>query len=221
MNLLDGGRYLEIQELFGAELMTGFGRIEGQSVGFVACRRSVSDGWLSSTAATKAARFIRTCDAFNISLITVVDSFGFRLRPGEDVEEVARDGAKLVHAYAEADVPMVTLIIGNAFGEAYAMLGSKHLGADFNFAWPSARIGIAYRAPHTARDCDQDAAETRSDFEAAYAKSIKDPYLAAERGYLDAVIHPDGTRETVARSLRLLTEKTRVAPIRKHENLPL
>ncbi|WP_370366730.1 acyl-CoA carboxylase subunit beta [Catenulispora sp. GP43] len=204
--VLDDGRLLEVHRLFAPELVVGLGRIGGHTVGVVAGQHAVTDGWLDDDAALKAARFIRTCDAYNIPLLTLVDSRGFRAGREGDVVTAGQVG-KLAHAYAEATVPMVTLVVGEALGEAYSVLGSRHIGADLYLAWPTARIGIQGPVP--------------AEFAAQHEAEIADPYYAAERGYVDTVIRPATTRDVLTRAFEALREKDAQRPPRKHENIPL
>ncbi len=229
--VLDGEEFLEVQELFAPNLVVGFGRVEGRSVGVVANNPSQLAGTLDIDASEKAARFVRTCDAFNVPVLTFVDVPGFL--PGTDQEwnGIIRRGAKLIYAYAEATVPLVTVITRKAYGGAYDVMGSKHLGADMNVAWPTAQIAvmgaqgaanILYRkqlakVEKEGGDVDARRAELIDDYETTLAN----PYVAAERGYVDAVIQPHETRGEVVRALRLLRTKRETLPPKKHGNIPL
>jgi len=219
--------FLEVHALFAPNLVVGFGRIDGRSVGVVANQPLHFAGCLDIDASEKAARFVRTCDAFNIPVITFVDVPGFL--PGTDQEwnGIIRRGAKLIYAYAEATVPLVTVITRKAYGGAYDVMGSKHLGADFNLAWPTAQIAvmgaqgavnILYRKELAASD-DPETMRTRLVTE--YEDELANPYLAAERGYVDAVINPHETRVEITRALRLLRTKRQTLPPKKHGNIPL
>ncbi len=225
--VVDDGEFLEVQQLFAPNIIVGFGRIDGQSIGVVANQPMQLAGTLDIDASEKAARFVRTCDAFNIAVLTFVDVPGFL--PGTDQEwnGIIRRGAKLIYAYAEATVPLVTVITRKAYGGAYDVMGSKHLGADINVAWPSAQIAvmgaqgavnILYRAELKAAD---DPEARRAELIADYDDTLANPYQAAERGYVDAVIHPHETRVEVVRSLRLLRNKRETLPPKKHGNIPL
>jgi propionyl-CoA carboxylase beta chain len=225
--VLDDGEFLEVHALFAPNLVVGFGRIDGRSVGVVANQPLHFAGCLDIDASEKAARFVRTCDAFNIPVITFVDVPGFL--PGTDQEwnGIIRRGAKLIYAYAEATVPLVTVITRKAYGGAYDVMGSKHLGADFNLAWPTAQIAvmgaqgavnILYRKELAASD-DPETMRTRLVTE--YEDELANPYLAAERGYVDAVINPHETRVEITRALRLLRTKRQTLPPKKHGNIPL
>ena len=221
------GEFLEVQALFAPNILVGFGRVEGQPVGVVANQPLQLAGTLDIDASEKAARFVRFCDAFNLPVLTFVDVPGFL--PGTDQEwnGIIRRGAKLIYAYAEATVPLVTVITRKAYGGAYDVMGSKHLGADINVAWPSAQIAvmgaqgavnILYRKELAAAD-DPDAA--RAEFTSRYEDTLANPYIAAERGYVDAVIAPHETRLEIVRSLRLLRTKRASLPAKKHGNIPL
>ncbi len=225
--VLDEGDFLEVQALFAPNILVGFGRIDGRAVGVVANQPLHFAGCLDIDASEKAARFVRTCDAFNIPVITFVDVPGFL--PGTDQEwnGIIRRGAKLIYAYAEATVPLVTVITRKAYGGAYDVMGSKHLGADVNLAWPTAQIAVmgahgAVNLLHRkelARHPDPDT--RRAELIAEYDEELANPYLAAERGYVDAVIAPHRTRVEIARSLRLLRTKRQTLPPKKHGNIPL
>jgi len=205
----------------------GFGRVEGRSVGVVANQPMQFAGTLDIEASEKAARFVRTCDAFNVPVLTFVDVPGFL--PGTDQEwnGIIRRGAKLIYAYAEATVPLVTVITRKAYGGAYDVMGSKHLGADVNLAWPTGQIAvmgaqgavnILYRR-ELAKSDDADA--QRAELIADYEHTLANPYIAAERGYIDAVIRPSETRAAITRALRALRTKRATLPPKKHGNIPL
>ncbi|WP_028851164.1 acyl-CoA carboxylase subunit beta [Thermocrispum municipale] len=229
--VLDDGEFLEVHELFAPNIVVGFGRVEGHAVGIVANQPTQLAGCLDINASEKAARFVRTCDAFNIPVLTFVDVPGFL--PGTDQEwnGIIRRGAKLIYAYAEATVPLVTVITRKAYGGAYDVMGSKHLGADINLAWPTAQIavmGAQGAANIVHRKTLMKAAEEGKDVEALrqeliqeYEDTLCNPYVAAERGYVDSVIPPSYTRGYVARALRMLREKRESLPPKKHGNIPL
>ena len=226
-SVVDDGEFLEVQPLFAPNLLIGFGRVEGRPVGVVANQPMQFAGTLDIDASEKAARFVRTCDAFNVPVLTFVDVPGFL--PGTDQEwnGIIRRGAKLIYAYAEATVPLITVITRKAYGGAYDVMGSKHLGADINVAWPTAQIAvmgaqgavnILYRSELGEAD-DPDA--RRAELVQEYEDHLANPYLAAERGYIDAVIQPHETRSEVVRALRLLRSKRETLPPKKHGNIPL
>ncbi|MEE1939331.1 acyl-CoA carboxylase subunit beta [Streptomyces sp. TRM 70361] len=229
-HVLDDGEFLETQPLFAPNILTGFGRVEGSPVGIVANQPMQFAGCLDIDASEKAARFVRTCDAFNIPVLTFVDVPGFL--PGVDQEYggIIRRGAKLIYAYAEATVPLITVITRKAFGGAYDVMGSKHLGADLNLAWPTAQIAvmgaqgavnILHRRTLAAARTDEEREELRARLTAEYEDTLLNPYVAAERGYVDAVIRPSETRRHLVRGLRALRTKRESLPPKKHGNIPL
>ncbi len=207
--VLDDGEFLEVQELFAPNIIVGFGRVEGSSVGVVANQPMQFAGTLDIDASEKAARFVRFCDAFNIPVLTFVDVPGFL--PGTDQEwnGIIRRGAKLIYAYSEATVPLVTIITRKAYGGAYDVMGSKHLGADINVAWPTAQIAVmgaqgAANIVHrkTLAKIEKDGGDVeakRAELIDEYETTLANPYIAAERGYIDAVISPHETRLEVVR----------------------
>jgi len=229
--LLDDEEFLEVQPLFAPNILIGYGRIEGKSVGVVANQPMQFAGCLDIDASEKAARFVRTCDAFNIPVLTFVDVPGFL--PGTDQEwtGIIRRGAKLIYAYAEATVPLVTLITRKAYGGAYDVMASKHLGADINLAWPTAQIAvmgaqgaanIIHRKELAQVEKDGgDVEARRAVLIDEYETTLANPYIAAERGYIDAVISPHESRIEIIRALRLLASKRESLPAKKHGNIPL
>ncbi len=226
-HVLDDGEFLEVQALWGPNILVGFGRVEGRPVGVVANQPTQFAGTLDIAASEKAARFVRTCDAFNVPVLTFVDVPGFLPGTSQEWDGIIRRGAKLIYAYAEATVPKITVITRKAYGGAYDVMGSKHLGADVNLAWPTAQIAvigaqgavnILYRKElAAAEDPDALRAELISDYE----DTLANPYIAADRGYVDAVIPPSHTRIHVVRALRLLANKRQTLPPKKHGNIPL
>ena len=229
--LTDDGEYLEIQAERAENVVIAFGRIEGQSVGFVANQPSVYAGCLDIDSSEKAARFIRTCDAFNIPIVLLVDVPGFLPGAGQEYGGILRRGAKLLYAYGEATVPKITVTMRKAYGGAYCVMGSKGLGADVNLAWPTAQIavmgaagavGFIYRKElKEASDKGLDVVELAKSFEREYEDHMLNPYKAAERGLIDAVILPSETRGMIARNLRMYKDKNVSRPARKHGNIPL
>jgi propionyl-CoA carboxylase beta chain len=226
-SVLDDGDFLEIHALFAPNIVVGLGRIEGHSVGVVANQPMQLAGTLDIDASEKAARFVRTCDAFNVPVLTFVDVPGFLPGTSQEWGGIIRRGAKLLFAYAEATVPLITVITRKAYGGAYDVMGSKHLGADVNVAWPTAQIAVMgaqgavnllYRAELGAAD---DPEGLRADLISEYDDTLANPYLAAERGFVDAVIAPHETRAEIVRSLRLLRNKREILPPKKHGNIPL
>jgi propionyl-CoA carboxylase beta chain len=226
-HVLDDDDFLEVQALFAPNIICGFGRVEGRPVGVVANQPMQFAGTLDIDASEKAARFVRTCDAFNIPVLTFVDVPGFLPGTGQEWDGIIRRGAKLIYAYAEATVPLVTVITRKAYGGAYDVMGSKHLGADINLAWPTAQIAvmgaqgavnILYRK-ELANAADP--AAERARLIEQYEATLANPYTAAERGYVDRVILPHETRSMVVRALRALRTKRASRPPKKHGNIPL
>jgi propionyl-CoA carboxylase beta chain len=229
--VLDEQEFCEVQELFAPNIVVGFGRVDGHSVGVVANQPTQFAGCLDINAAEKAARFVRTCDAFNIPVLTFVDVPGFLPGTEQEWRGIIHRGAKLIYAYSEATVPKVTVITRKAFGGAYDVMGSKHLGADMNLAWPTAQIAVmgaqgAVNILHrrdlaAAADRGEDSAALREQLQQEYEDALCNPYVAAERGYVDSVIPPSCTRPYVVRALRMLREKRQNLPPKKHGNIPL
>ena len=229
--IVDNGDFLETQALFAPNIVVGFARVEGRTVGIVANQPSQMAGTLNIEAGEKASRFVRFCDAFSIPILTLVDVPGFL--PGTDQEwtGVIRRGAKLLYAYAEATVPLVTVITRKAYGGAYIVMGSKQLGADINLAWPTAEIAvmggqgavnILYRGEiKKAEEAGEDVNAVRTKLANEYTYNVASPFLAAERGELDGVIEPSQTRVAVIKSLRALRGKRASLPPKKHGNIPL
>lgn len=229
--VVDDGEFLEIQPLFAPNIVIGFARVEGRSVGIVANQPNAMAGTLNIDAGEKASRFVRFCDAFSIPILTLVDVPGYL--PGTDQEwtGVIRRGAKLLYAYAEATVPLVTIITRKAYGGAYIVMGSKQLGADINLAWPTAEIAvmggqgavnILYRGEiKRAEEAGEDVAAVRTKLANEYTYNVASPFLAAERGELDGVIEPAATRVSVIKALRALRTKRASMPPKKHGNIPL
>ena len=230
-SIVDENEFLEVQPLFAANILIGFARIDGQSIGIVANQPSQMAGTLNIDAGEKAARFVRFCDAFSIPILTLVDVPGYL--PGTDQEwaGVIRRGAKLLYAYAEATVPLVTVITRKAYGGAYIVMGSKQLGADINLAWPTAEIAvmggqgavnILFRDRiKEAEAAGEDVAAVRAKLAAEYTYNVASPFLAAERGELDGIIEPSATRINVIKALRALKTKRATLPPKKHGNIPL
>ncbi|RYC11265.1 acyl-CoA carboxylase subunit beta [Nocardioides zhouii] len=229
--VLDDEEFLEVQELFAPNILVGFGRVEGRSVGIVANQPMQFAGCLDIDASEKAARFVRFCDAFNIPVLTFVDVPGFLPGTDQEWQGIIRRGAKLIYAYAEATVPLITVITRKAYGGAYDVMGSKHLGADINVAWPTAQIAVmgaqgAANIVHrktlkAVEDEGGDVEARRAELIDEYETTLANPYIAAERGYVDAVIAPHETRIEIVRSLRLLRSKRETLPAKKHGNIPL
>ena len=220
---VDEGDFFEIQPDFAKNIITGFGRMEGRTVGFVANQPMVLAGVLDADASRKAARFVRFCDAFNIPIITFEDVPGFLPGTAQEYGGLIKHGAKLLFAYAEATVPLITVITRKAYGGAYDVMASKHIGADVNYAWPSAEIAVmgAKGAVEILYRRDLDDAEKTAAHIAEYEKRFANPFVAAERGYIDDVIMPRNTRRRLIRALRMLQTKKLETPWKKHDNLPL
>ncbi|MDQ7262816.1 acyl-CoA carboxylase subunit beta [Paracoccus sp. PS-1] len=223
LKVADEGDFYEIQKDFAANIITGFIRIEGQTVGVVANQPMVLAGCLDIDSSRKAARFVRFCDAFEIPILTFVDVPGFLPGTGQEYGGVIKHGAKLLFAYGEATVPKVTVITRKAYGGAYDVMASKHLRGDFNYAWPTAEIAvmgakgaveILYRSE--LGDAEKIASRTK-DYEDRFAN----PFVAAEKGFIDEVIQPHSTRRRVARAFASLRGKKLSNPWKKHDNIPL
>jgi propionyl-CoA carboxylase beta chain len=221
--LVDEGDFFEIQPDYAKNVIIGFGRMEGSSVGIVANQPMSLAGCLDIDASRKAARFVRFCDAFNIPLVTLVDVPGFLPGTQQEHNGIIKHGAKLLYAYAEATVPKITVITRKAYGGAYDVMSSKHLRGDINYAWPSAEIAVM--GPKGAveiifRGALKSAAEVEQKI-TDYKEKFASPFVAAHRGYLDDIIRPQNTRWRICRSLSILQNKDLKNPWKKHDNLPL
>jgi propionyl-CoA carboxylase beta chain len=223
LKVVDEGDFFEISETFAKNIVTGFGRIAGRTVGFVANQPMVLAGVLDSDASRKAARFVRFCDAFNIPIVTFVDVPGFLPGTAQEYGGLIKHGAKLLFAYSQCTVPLVTIITRKAYGGAFDVMASKEIGADMNYAWPTAQIAvmgakgaveIIFRSD--IGDAEKIAARTKE-----YEDRFLSPFIAAERGYIDDVIMPHSTRRRIARALAMLRDKKVEVPAKKHDNLPL
>ena len=229
-DIVDDGDFLEIQPDWAGNILTGFARLGGRSVGIVAQQPSVLAGALDINASLKAARFVRTCDCFNVPLVTLVDVPGFLPGVGQEHGGIIKHGAKLLYAFAEATVPKITVITRKAYGGAYDVMASKHIRADFNFAYPTAEIAvmgpdgainILYRKEIAAAEKAGKLAEERARLVDHYRSTFANPYKAAELGYVDEVIAPEETRRLLIQSLKMLEGKRERGPSRKHGNVPL
>ena len=230
-SVVDDGHFLEMQALYAPNVMIGYARVEGRTVGIVANQPMQFAGCLDISASEKAARFVRHCDAFNIPILTFVDVPGFLPGTDQEFNGIIRRGAKLLYAYAEATVPLVTVITRKAYGGAYIVMGSKKLGADINLAWPTAQIGvmgaqgavnILYRRELAALAAEGgDVEARRAELITKYEEELLNPYQAAELGYIDEVIAPSETRMRIISSLRALHDKRAATPAKKHGNIPL
>ena len=225
--LVDEGEFLEVHSLYAQNIVVGFARIEGQSVGIIANQPSQLAGTLDINSSEKAARFLRFCDAFNIPILTLVDVPGFMPGTEQEWNGIIRRGAKLLYAYAEASVPLVTLITRKAYGGAFIVMGSKYLGSDINFAWPSAEIAVmgaqgAVNILHRKEIAEaKNPDATRKELVDDYTEKFSNPYLAAERGTIDSVIEPEDSRQYITKAFRTLKTKRDILPARKHGNIPL
>ena len=225
--IVDNGEFLEIHRDWAKNIIIGFARFNGQSVGIVANQPMVMAGALDSNASRKAARFVRFCDAFNIPLVTLVDVPGFLPGTGQEYNGVIVHGAKLLYAYGEATVPKITVTLRKAYGGAYIVMSSKHLRSDINLAWPSAEIAVM--GPTGAVEvifakevaAAEDPAQAAAEKEEEYRKAFANPYNAASYGYMDDVIEPRNTRFRIIRALEQLRTKKQINPAKKHDNLPL
>lgn len=227
LQIVDRNSFFEISELFAPNLITGFARLKGRTIGVVANQPKVLAGVLDIDSSTKGARFIRFCDAFNIPILTLEDVPGFL--PGVDQEHggIIRHGAKMLFAYSEATVPKITIILRKAYGGAFIVMNSKNLGGDFNFAWPSAEIAVMgpdgavavlYRRELAAAE---DPAELKKELVKKYRDKLANPFVADESGYIDDVIDPAVTRKKIVSALNALSNKWVKVPARKHGNMPL
>ncbi|MFR0355226.1 acyl-CoA carboxylase subunit beta [Streptomyces sediminimaris] len=230
--VVDDGELLEVHELFAPNILCALARVEGQSVAIVANQPLHHAGVLDSDASEKAARFVRFCDAFGIPLLTFADVPGYLSGAHQEQNGIVRRGAKLLYAYAEATVPKITVVVRKAYGGGYAVMGSKHLGADVNLAWPTAMIAVmgaegAVSILHrrelaaAAAEGEETAARLRTRLVEEHETTAANPYAAAARGYVDAVIAPSTTRAHLTRALRTLRSKRAAVPDRRHGNIPL
>ncbi len=225
--IVDNGEFLEVHRDWAKNIIIGFARFNGQSVGIVANQPMVMAGALDSNASRKAARFVRFCDAFNIPLVTLVDVPGFLPGTGQEYNGVIVHGAKLLYAYGEATVPKITVTLRKAYGGAYIVMSSKHLRSDINLAWPSAEIAVM--GPTGAVEvifakevaAAEDPAQAAAEKEEEYRKAFANPYNAASYGYMDDVIEPRNTRFRIIRALEQLRTKKQINPAKKHDNMPL
>jgi propionyl-CoA carboxylase beta chain len=223
LKVVDEADFFEIQEAYARNMVVGFGRMEGRTVGIVANQPLILAGVLDSDASRKAARFVRFCDCFEIPIITFVDVPGFLPGTAQEYGGLIKHGAKLLFAFAEATVPKITLITRKAYGGAYDVMSSKHIRGDVNYAWPSAEIAVmgakgAAEILYRAELSDPEKIKGRID---DYQKRFANPFVAAERGYIDEVILPHNTRRRICRALNMLRNKTLENPWKKHDNIPL
>jgi propionyl-CoA carboxylase beta chain len=221
--LADEGDFFEIQKEFAGNLLVGFIRINGETIGVVANQPMVLAGCLDINASRKGARFVRFCNAFSIPILTLEDVPGFLPGTAQEYGGIIKHGAKLLFAYAQATVPLVTVITRKAYGGAYCVMAPKHLGADVNYAWPSAQIAVmgAKGATEILHRADLGDAEKIAQHTADYEERFANPFVAAQRGFVDEVINPRSTRRRIARSFELLKNKKVDQPFKKHDNIPL
>ncbi len=226
-SVVDSGDFLEVHAGFAQNIITGFGRVNGRTVGIIANQPQVNAGVLDVDSSDKAARFVRFCDAFNIPVVTFTDVPGYLPGVKQEHNGIIRHGAKLLYAFSEATVPKINIIVRKAYGGAYIAMNSKHLGADMVFAWPTAEIAVM--GPDGAANIifkkeiadSQDPVQTRNDKIQEYRDKFSNPYIAAARGYVDDVIEPAETRIRLASALEMLTSKRENRPAKKHGNIPL
>ncbi|MCB9493489.1 MAG: acyl-CoA carboxylase subunit beta [Epsilonproteobacteria bacterium] len=230
--LVDSDSFFQIQPNFASNIIVGFGHIQGYSVGIVANQPSCKAGTIDIDASVKAARFIRFCDSFGIPIVSLVDVPGFLCGVEQEHGGIIRHGAKLLYAYATATVPKITVIIRKAFGGAFIVMGSKQLGADFNFAWPTAQIAVLgpqaavsilnRRKLAQAVELGKEAtSQLRAELEAEYSQQYLNPLVAAQHGYIDGIIEPSQTRNQIAKALEITRSKVQALPARRHGNIPL
>tara|TARA_B100000945_G_C20384637_1_gene599028 strand:+ start:91 stop:789 length:699 start_codon:yes stop_codon:yes gene_type:complete len=225
--VVDENRFLELQPLYAENIIIGFARLGGNPIGIIANQPKVLAGCLDIDASVKAARFIRTCDCFNIPLVSFVDVPGFLPGTVQEWGGIIRHGAKLLYAYAEATVPQLTVVTRKAYGGAYLAMSCKHLESDYNVSWPSGELAVmgaegAVNIIHRRELKDsEDPVSKHSELVSEYRQKFGDPYVAARNGWLDDVIEPNETRIRLIRALKPLTSKRVWQPPRKHGNIPL
>jgi acetyl-CoA carboxylase carboxyltransferase component len=225
--VVDNGEFLEIMQHYAGNMVIGYARLDGRSVGIVANQPAVLAGVIDINASVKAARFVRFCDAFNIPIITFVDVPGFLPGTAQEHGGIIRHGAKLIYAYAEATVPKLTVVVRKAYGGAYCVMSSKHMRGDINLAWPTGELAVM--GPEGAVNIvfrreilsSSNPEETRTRLVAEYREKFANPYVAAARGYLDAIIEPHETRPRLINALEMMQNKRDTNPPKKHGNIPL
>ena len=227
LQTVDNADFFEIKENFAPNLLVGFARYNGMSVGIVANQPAHLSGVLDIDSSIKGARFVRFCDCFNIPVITFVDVPGFLPGTAQEYGGVIRNGAKILYAFAEATIPKITVITRKAYGGAYCVMSSKHLRGDINYAWPSAEIAVMGARGAAGVLYGKDAKKAAdpvaflADKEKEYQDAVANPYVAAQRGYIDDIIEPSKTRARIIRALGLLQNKRDTNPMKKHGNIPL
>ena len=222
-NVVDDGDFFELKPDFAGNILIGFGRMDGSTVGIVANQPMVLAGCLDIESSRKAARFVRFCDCFNIPIVTFVDVPGFLPGTQQEYGGIIKHGAKLLFAYAEATVPKLTVITRKAYGGAYDVMSSKHLRGDINYAWPNAEIAVmgAKGAVEIIFRQDRDDEEKIAARTQEYSDKFANPFVASSLGFIDDVIMPHGTRRRLCRALRMLRDKKLENPWKKHSNIPL
>jgi acetyl-CoA carboxylase carboxyltransferase component len=226
-SVVDGGDYMEVHATYAQQITCGFARVDGHTIGIVANQPQILAGVLDIDSSEKAARFVRTCDAFNVPIVTFVDVPGFMPGVEQEYGGIIRHGAKLLYAFCEATVPRICVITRKAYGGAYVVMNSKSIGADFAYAWPTAELAVmgaagAVEIVHRRDLAESDDPDTlRATLVSEYSEHYANPYIAAERGFIDDVIDPADTRQVLSRSLDLLRSKREDLPKRKHGNVPL
>lgn len=227
--IVDQNSFFEIQPMFASNIITAFARVKGNPIGIVANQPMIKAGTIDIDASDKAARFIQVCNNFGIPIVSLVDVPGYLPGIEQEHQGIIRHGAKLLYAYAQATVPKITVIIRKAFGGAFIVMGSKELGADFNFAWPTAQIAVlgprsavtVLHAKHLATLQDHDRITKQLELEKSYEAMFLNPYIAAEHGYIDTIIDPNKTRDHIIKALEITSEKVETLPKRKQGNCPL
>jgi propionyl-CoA carboxylase beta chain len=225
--IVDSGDFFEVQEYFALNMVIGFARLNGRSVGIIAQQPRSQAGVLDINASDKAARFVRFCDCFNIPIITFVDVPGFLPGTAQEHNGIIRHGAKLLYAYCEATVPKITVITRKAYGGAYDVMSSKHVRGDINYAWPTAEIAVMGASAAVnilfkdEIDKAPDPEQRRKELINEYSEKFNNPYIAASRGYIDEIIEPCNTRPKLINALEMLKNKRDSNPPKKHGNMPL
>jgi propionyl-CoA carboxylase beta chain len=222
--IVDQDKFIEINKDYAKNLIVGFSLIMKKTIGIVANQANYLAGAIDINASNKAARFVRFCDAFNIPIITLVDTPGFLPGVGQEHSGIIKHGAKLLYAYSESTVPKITIVLRKAYGGAYCVMGSKHLNADFNFAFPTAEIAVvgaegAFNI--IEKNITKNYNENKKKFIENYTKQFQNPEKAAELGYIDEIINPSELKIKIIQGLKILTNKSEILPIKKHGNIPL
>jgi len=226
-SVVDSGNFLQVHQNFAGNVLVGFSRMDGNTVGIVAQQPNQLAGVLDINASVKAARFVRFCDAFNIPIITFIDVPGFMPGTSQEHSGIIRHGAKLIFAYAEATVPKISVLTRKAYGGAYIVMSSKSLRSDLNYSWPTGQVAVmgaegAVNIIHRSAIKDaEDSEAKRKELVNEYEENLMNPYIAASRGYIDDVIEPSKTRTKIIKALRMLENKRETLPPKKHGSIPL